>query len=199
MSDLDRRALRAQLRLVRRQLPAAQRITTAQAIAAHLFELPQLQQARHVAGYWAVDGEVGLHALLVGQPAFVYCLPCLRDDKRLEFAPWRSGDPLVTNRYGIPEPETTARIDPAALDVVLLPLVGFDRRGARLGSGAGYYDRTFAFLQQTPRPVHPLLVGVAHALQEVDALPVEPWDVPLDYIVTERGLMRSERETSGEE
>lgn len=189
MSDQDRRALRTRLRAERRRIPAAQRIASAQSVAAHLLALPEFQRARGVAGYWAVDGEVGLHALLVGSPSFVYCLPLLREDMRLDFAAWRAGDPLVTNRYSIPEPDTQTRIDPSALDVVLMPLVGFDRRGARLGSGAGYYDRTFAFLHGRPRPAQPLLIGVAHALQEVESLPVEAWDVPLDYVVTEHGVI----------
>src|SRR5687767_13746260 len=89
------------------------------------------------------------------------------------------------NRFGIPEP-TGRRCAPQQLDLVLLPLVAFDRRGARLGMGGGFYDRTFAFLRVAGRR-KPRLVGLAHHFQEVAQLPREPWDVPLAAIVTERG------------
>jgi 5-formyltetrahydrofolate cyclo-ligase len=78
---------------------------------------------------------------------------------------------------------------PAELELVLVPLLGFDRRGRRLGYGGGYYDRSFAFLKAGARPREPLLVGVAYAFQEVPQLRAEPWDVTLDFIATEHELI----------
>ncbi|SDD74292.1 5-formyltetrahydrofolate cyclo-ligase [Aquimonas voraii] len=185
--DPQRRDLRAR----RRALGAPERMAAALALPQRLRELPALSQPGYVAGYWAVDGELSLHALLMGQPAFVYCLPCLREDGSLGFAPWRTGDPLRSNRYGIPEPdlERASQLEPEQMHCVLVPLVGFDRRGGRLGAGGGYYDRSFAFLNAQPRPASPQLVGVGYSFQQLQDFTAEPWDVALDYVATERELI----------
>jgi 5-formyltetrahydrofolate cyclo-ligase len=96
------------------------------------------------------------------------------------------------NRYGIPEPELpeAALIEPDAMDVVLVPLLAFDRHGMRLGTGGGYYDRSFAFLQQRERPTRPLLIGIGYAFQEVEMLVAEAWDVRLDFVATEAELIQ---------
>ncbi len=184
--------LRTQLRQRRRALFAAERMAAAQALADRLRELPALRTRGYVAGYWATDGELPLHALLAPAPEFVYCLPCLAPGKTLRFAPWRSGDALVQNRYGIPEPDLSpaSQLPPEALSVVLVPLTAFDREGHRLGSGGGWYDRSFAFLRERARPATPLLIGIGYGFQEIDALPAEDWDVPLDLVVTERETIR---------
>ncbi len=183
----SRTALRQQMRQRRMALSAAERIAAADALAARLRTLPELQRKAYVAGYWAVQGEIPLHALLSPAPAFVYCLPCLAPEHHLRFAPWRFGDALVQNRYGIPEPDLApaSQLMPQDIDVVLVPLLAFDRRGTRLGAGGGYYDRSFAFLYGVERPARPLLIGVAHAFQQVDELHAEAWDVPLDLVVTD--------------
>lgn len=100
---------------------------------------------------------------------------------RMTFRPYRAGDPLGTNRFGIVEPLPGRAVGPLALATVLTPLVGFSEDGGRLGMGAGYYDRRFAAQKR------PAMIGVAHELQRVDALPRREWDVPLDAVVTERG------------
>ena len=87
------------------------------------------------------------------------------------------------------EGEVAAQLAPHALDIVLVPLLAFDRRGTRLGSGGGYYDRSFAFLHGQARPHRPLLVGVGYAFQEVESLPAAAWDVALDYIATDAELI----------
>jgi 5-formyltetrahydrofolate cyclo-ligase len=91
------------------------------------------------------------------------------------------GRPLRLNRHGIGEPQATHCIASAGLDVVFLPVVGFDNAGRRLGMGGGYYDRLLA--------VHsPLLVGLAYDCAYVEQLPARPHDVPLDAVVTESGI-----------
>lgn len=184
----DREALRAELRRRRADLPAAARIAGAQALAAQLLALPWMPARGRVAGYWAMDGEIALHAWQLALPADVaYCLPVLHDDRTLRFAPWRPGEPLKANRYGIPEPEMPPAqlLEPASMDLVVLPLVSFDACGQRLGMGAGWYDRSFAFRRDAAAPP-PWLVGAGFDLQRTDALPVEAWDVPLDAVCTER-------------
>src|SRR4249919_4255258 len=104
MSLLPRDTLRRELRAKRRALPAAIRIAAAEALAARLLTLPYAPVSGPVAGYWAMDGEIALHAWQLRLPReCVYCLPVLADEL-LRFAPWRPGDTLVTNRFGIPEP-----------------------------------------------------------------------------------------------
>src|SRR5689334_13160291 len=120
------RELRDRLRAVRTAIPAVTRIAAAEAVARQLLLLPALRGASTVAGYWAIGGELPLHSLMARLPAHTrYCLPMLQPDRTLRFAPWRSGDPIVANRYGIPEPaQATPALAPDALDVVLLPLLG---------------------------------------------------------------------------
>lgn len=180
----DRAALRRDLRARRRAIAAPQRIAAADALAARLFNLPFAPTAGYVAGYWALDGEIALHAWQTRLPdGCIYCLPVLQPGA-LKFAPWRFGDPLVTNRYGIPEPDVapTSLLDASDLALIVMPLVGFDARGQRLGMGGGWYDRTLAFRHDAPAP--PWLVGAAFDEQRVDTLDAAAWDVMPDAICT---------------
>jgi 5-formyltetrahydrofolate cyclo-ligase len=188
--ETARRALRALMRSRRTELSAPVRLAAAESLAASLRRLAPLQGSGFVAGYWAVRGELPLHALLAPAPPFTYCLPVLTPERSLKFSPWKFGDAVTPNGFGIPEPSDAERLEPGAMDVVLLPLLAFDRRGTRLGSGAGYYDRSFEFLRDRVRPSRPLLIGVAYGFQEVEHLHAQPWDVPLDYIATEGELIR---------
>jgi 5-formyltetrahydrofolate cyclo-ligase len=107
----------------------------------------------------------------------------------MSFHRLRRGAALITNRYGILEPAAGAPfVAPLALDLLLMPLVAFDEGGARLGMGAGFYDR---YLSRIPQRLRPLLVGVAHEVQRSpQELPAAPWDVPLDGVITETGWQR---------
>ena len=178
--------MRLELRERRRTLSAPTRIEAAESLAERLLALPFAPTEGHVAGYWAIDGEIGLHAWQLRLPASLeYCLPVLHEDGRLRFAPWKAGAALVTNRYGIPEPDVNASalLEPQQMAMVAVPLVGFDARCQRLGMGAGWYDRSFSFRQSQPAPSW--LVGAGFALQRVDAIHVEPWDVSLDAVCCE--------------
>jgi len=192
MNARTRAPLRAELRERRRAIPAPQRIAAAERLAERLLALPFLPEAGDVAGYWAMDGEIALHAFQLRlPPGLRWCLPVLADDG-LRFARWRPGEPLASNRFGIPEPavDADALLEPRRMALVLLPLVGFDAQGHRLGMGGGWYDRAFAYRNDATgaaaprRP--PWLVGTAFAAQQVDALAAEPWDVALDAACTER-------------
>ena len=190
MSAPARAPLRAELRARRRAIPAAERIAAAERLAERLLALPLLPQSGDVAGYWAMDGEIALHAFQLRLPhGLRWCLPVLSDDG-LRFARWRAGEPLAPNRFGIPEPAVTADalLEPRRMAMVLVPLVGFDAQGRRLGMGGGWYDRAFAYRNDAGAPARrePWLVGTAFAAQQVEALAAEPWDVPLDAVCTER-------------
>lgn len=181
----ERNALRRELRQRRRQLPASHRIAAADGLARQLLALPFAPARGYVAGYWAMDGEIALHAWQLKLPAgLVYCLPVL-DGERLRFAPWRPGDALVTNRFGIPEPDVApfSALEPVHMALVAMPLVAFDAHGQRLGMGGGWYDRSFAFRQASAAP--PWLVGVGFEAQRVSPLATQDWDVRPDAICTE--------------
>lgn len=187
---IDRNELRRQLRAYRRTLSAADRLRAAEAVAGLLHDFEPLRDARRVAGYWAVDGELPLHEVVghILRRGQTYCLPRLEEGQRLGFQSWQSGDPLAPNRYGIPEPTGGESVAAEDIDVVILPLLAFDRSGNRLGSGAGYYDRSFAFRRAADVSV-PVLLGVGFAFQLRDTLPAADWDVPLDFACSDAGLI----------
>lgn len=193
--DDPRATIRRRMRKRRSALIAPERLAAADAIAEVLGELPELLTDQYVAGYWAVGGEVSLHRVVppLLRREQTYLLPVLSPDgdASLRFAPWRPGAVVAPNRYGIPEPQCPRDqlVEAAEIELVLIPLLAFDRRGHRLGSGAGYYDRSFAFLREVERPALPLLVGVAYAFQEVESIAPEAWDVPLDFVATEHELI----------
>lgn len=181
-----RTVLRQQLRAVRRAIPATERIAAADALAQRLLALPFAPNHGHAAGYWAMDGEIALHAWqLKLPPPLIYCLPVLCDDI-LRFAPWRPGAPLVTNRFGIPEPDVPREqlIDAVDMALVVVPLVGFDACGHRLGMGGGWYDRSFGFRRGQAAP--PWLIGAGFAAQQIESIAEQPWDVSLDAMCNER-------------
>ncbi|WP_081949036.1 5-formyltetrahydrofolate cyclo-ligase [Litchfieldella xinjiangensis] len=193
-----RQALRRTLRTRRRALNRSAQRSAARSLCRHLRQLPEVQRARHIALYLPNDGEIDPTPMIdwwERRGAKVY-LPVLQPlaENRLWFVHYHAGTPMVRNRFGIAEPDTqhgahrARRVPPWRLDLVLLPLVGFDRHGRRMGMGGGFYDRSFAFTRR-PGP-RPRLFGVAHAVQEVSELPTASWDVPLDAIVSDRGVIR---------
>lgn len=190
---IDKQALRRELRARRAALSPAERIGAAQGLAQQLMELPETLTDERVAGYWASGGELSLHLVvprLLARGATYYLPRVPERAGALSFAAWRTGDDIVPNRFGIPEPAHGAPpIAPDALELVFVPLLAFDRRGHRLGMGAGYYDRTFAFLATGERPREPLLVGVAYAFQEIERVEHAPHDVALDFVATEQELI----------
>ncbi|MDN3525041.1 5-formyltetrahydrofolate cyclo-ligase [Halomonas sabkhae] len=198
VAPTNRRTLRRELRRRRRQLDSRQQQLAARRLCHGLRQLPELFRARRVALYLPNDGEIDPTPLLpwlARRGANAY-LPVLRPlaSNSLWFVHYHADTPMVTNRFGISEPDRRyaahrAHRQPAwTLNAILLPLVGFDDEGQRIGMGGGFYDRTLAFTRR-PGP-RPSLIGVAHECQRVERLPVEPWDVPLDAIVSDRQVLR---------
>jgi len=181
--------LRRQLLARRLKLDAAQRRSADAAIVKTAIELVQAQNAQKVSGFLAFRGEPDLAPALTGFDADgrqVY-VPVIKG-RDMRFVRWQADAETRTNHFGIAEPVNADELAPQQLDLVLMPLVGFSSGGGRLGMGAGYYDRAFAFCRhETTRP---RLVGVAYRLQQVDSLPLDEWDVPLDDVITEDGLTR---------
>jgi len=164
-------------------------MAAASQLAGQLLALPFAPTAGYVAGYWASDGEIALHVWQLALPAgLIYCLPVLHGQE-LRFAPWRSGDALVTNRFGIPEPdvEPASALAAEAMGLVVMPVVGFDATCTRLGMGGGWYDRSFASRLSLAPP--PWLVGAGFDLQRMPSLQAQAWDVRPDAICTESGTL----------
>jgi 5-formyltetrahydrofolate cyclo-ligase len=193
----SRPELRNYMRRQRRLLSHAERLECADR-AAHRFASTHLfRSSNHLACYWPSDGE--LDPLPLMQRAWARnktCyLPVLNElpSQRLWFAPYREGDLLVYNRYGILEPSLPANELASArmLDLILAPLVAFDGQGNRLGMGGGFYDRTFAFLNYRKHWHSPRLFGMAYDFQKVTHIKAAHWDVPLQGVVTDAGLYAS--------
>lgn len=189
--DELRHQLRQRARAARKALDEDTRAAAASALPGVLARLPAWREAQRVGVYAAVASELALAAVvdtLRARGGSVY-LPHIENAAHMHFAPWHAGRRLVANHFGIPEAmvEAAELVSADALDLVLLPLVAFDRRGGRLGSGAGFYDRALAF--RLARAAPPTLVGIGYACQEVAAIPRADWDVPLDAVATEKELI----------
>ncbi|MDA3915002.1 5-formyltetrahydrofolate cyclo-ligase [Oleiagrimonas sp.] len=184
--------LRERMAVQRKALSPQQRMSAAQGVRRQLEHLPEFLVAPRVAGYWACRGELPLNLALApladrGQQLY---LPRVAAQRQMSFAAWSMGEPVTANRHGIPEPDAdAATVQARDLDLVLVPLLAFDRTGHRIGTGGGYYDTSFAFLHQTSRPTRPLLVGVGYTFQEHPTLETREWDVSMDYVVTEDELI----------
>lgn len=197
-APLEKAALRRELKRRRRVLsPQAQRLA-AEKLSERLKTLPEIQRARRVSLYLPVHGEIDPTPMIKwfrARRVDVY-LPVLRPlaKNSLWFVAYRPDTPMVKNRFNIWEPaprfsaQRCNRLPTWALDTLIAPLVGFDAHANRMGMGGGFYDRTLAFVRHR-RPA-PRLIGVAHACQEVKALPTEPWDIPLSAIVTDTKIIR---------
>jgi 5-formyltetrahydrofolate cyclo-ligase len=190
-TDLVRRkaSLRAAALERRAALPASYGRQAADEVAARLADELQVPHGATVAGYWPLGGELDPRPGMDRLRARGHALALPRLDGRhqpLLFLAWDQGDVLVPGTFDLLEPHPSR---PRRLpDVVLAPLLAFDRQGGRLGYGMGYYDRTLDHLRSLGR--RPLAIGIAFAAQEVDEVPTGPADVPLDGVITERALHR---------
>ena len=177
--------LRSKHRRLRREIDSDTLIDHADALAEHVTALPEYQNAEHIAAYIAILGEINLEPVMISgaDDGKQFYLPILRGESMV-FAPWSADEPLVKRSFGLLEPDCDESlwIRAEQIDLVLAPLVVFDAQCNRIGQGGGFYDRTFAFTRSTSKPV---LVGVAHESQRESALDPQPWDIPLDKIVTE--------------
>jgi 5-formyltetrahydrofolate cyclo-ligase len=188
-----RKPLRAELRAKRRAISSEEREHAARRVARNVDRAFRLRAGMRVAIYAAMREELDtepLIALALARRCRVF-LP--RIDLRtiqIDFHELLADAPQTRNHLGILEPQGTASVPARWLDLVLLPLVGFDESGVRLGMGGGYYDRTFAF-----RNIHtswrgPRLVGIAYSIQQLPTIACAAHDVRMDAVVTEKGVIR---------
>ncbi|MGH8352643.1 MAG: 5-formyltetrahydrofolate cyclo-ligase [Pseudomonas sp.] len=189
---LHRVALRSLLRQTRRALSALEQRQATRALYRQLAQHPLFRRARHLALYLPNDSEIDPRGLLAeaqrrGKTTY---LPVLNPwpHTHMVFQRVEPGEKLKPNRFGIPEPRVnrTRQRKVWALDLVLLPLVGFDDTGGRLGMGGGFYDRSLAYRALRKKWHKPTLLGLAHECQKVDRLTLASWDVPLQATVTDK-------------
>lgn len=194
------RLLRQTIRQQRRALTLSEAATCAEQLAQQARKHPLLLRSDRIAAYLSSDSEIDPYPLLqflwsAGKQVYLPVLvPFSR--QKLWFARFNPNDMLAVNRFGIPEPVQRRLIKPSALDLVLTPLVAFDPAGHRIGMGGGYYDRTFAFLQQRQHWHKPKLLGLAYEFQKQTTIKPNKWDVPLDAIATEARIYESAYQTS---
>ena len=183
MSDLGKTALRAQYRAARDAYVAALD-TTGKTLAFR--QAPQMLSQLFkpgvvVAGYCAIGSEADPRHML-DQAAAMGCtiaLPFVVSRVApMQFLEWQTDSPLVPGVFGLRQPESSAAV--AIPDIVMVPLVAFDQKLMRLGQGAGHYDRALSLLPNTVK------IGISWSVQQADMLPADPWDIPLDAILTEK-------------
>lgn len=177
-------ALRREARRRRLALHDGYRAEASRSACHHFLSGVPLDPESVVAGYWPIRDELDTRQIMAqlmdaGQP---FCLPVVQgEDKPLELRQWREGGALYPAGFGTLAPEDGAPV--LVPDLVMMPLLGFDASGTRLGYGGGYYDRTLASLSRRPR-----LVGFAFDVQQFDHVPRLAHDIPLDAVVTETGI-----------
>ncbi|WP_010597332.1 5-formyltetrahydrofolate cyclo-ligase [Rickettsiella massiliensis] len=186
----SRLSLRTQLRQRRASLSAQAQQTASQSIVSALAQHPLFRTSYRIATYAAIQREIDLKTLIeiIWQQNKLCYLPVVQA-KELIFMKHLPNRPLNKNAQSIPEPSILREhvIAPQNLDLVIVPVLGFTIQGDRLGTGGGYYDRCFHFLQTSPRPKKPFLLGVAYAWQET-VFTRHIGDVPLNAILTDQAF-----------
>lgn len=193
----DKTALRRQLRKARASIKPRQRRLAAAAFTRNVIRSGVLLRYRRIGFYLPMPVELDLRPL-INEALWRQCecyLPVVPKGrgKRMRFTRLHPDNGWYLNRYRIPEVAARRSLPARALDLVFVPLVGFDEAGNRLGMGGGYYDATLAFLSRRKQWHKPLLIGAAYECQRVDQLPADPWDRPLDWVITEARIYRCKR------
>ncbi|MBI5330324.1 MAG: 5-formyltetrahydrofolate cyclo-ligase [Betaproteobacteria bacterium] len=192
----DKSRLRKRLRAVRAAVPSEVRRQAARALVRLALRRRLLGRGKRIAFYIPAKGEIDLlpllnRALEMQTDCYLPVVPG-RGKRKLWFVRLGAHPSWTLNRYGIPEylHVTSRRVRAPALDRLFMPLLGFDGAGFRVGMGGGYYDASLAFLARRRTWRRPALTGVAYSVQEVDLAPRDPWDIPLNSVLTEQELRR---------
>ena len=190
----DKTELRRNLRTRRNALPLEDQRLAAKHLASNLIGTRLFLSSRRIACYLPNDGEIGTAAVIehirrLRKTCYLPVLSRLSHD-RLWFAEAKPKTKLVANRFGIPEPVVKSRelVRALELDLILMPLVGFDDQGNRLGMGGGFYDRSLEFLRYRNHWRKPHLLGIAYDFQRINGLAPDAWDVPLQGVITDQAV-----------
>ena len=148
-------------------------------------------KAKKIASYIPCNGEISPIDIHKHINQATYFLPRISHLHSAKMAFYPLTNPRIKNHYGITEPLASGTPIPLnTCDIILVPLVAFDRQGNRIGMGAGFYDRALSFKQTTQNIKRPILLGLAHDFQEVNKISAQSWDIPLDAILTNRELIK---------
>jgi len=187
----NRNQLRKELRESRNDLSYKQQIAAAAGLAKQVTRSRAYRTSKRIALYFSSDGEIATDDLMAriwqsGRKCYLPILSAMMGE-RLWFAPVDKNSRFLINRFGIPEPLVASHklVQARHLDLILMPLVGFDMLGNRLGMGGGFYDRTLAFQHHRQNWMRPRLIGLAHECQHVGKLDANKWDVPLHAVATD--------------
>lgn len=174
--------IRSSIRQARKNLSIATQTHASLQLARRIAKHPSFRKAKSFAAYIAINGEISLKPLIkLGLAQGKNCYIPVICNNHIYFTAYTARTKMRTNQFGIAEPRCIDACELSKIDLILCPLVAFDENGHRLGMGGGYYDR--ALKKHTPRRSQRLL-GVAFDLQKVPKLITQPWDKPMEAIIT---------------
>jgi len=186
----DNKQVRKTIKSQRAKLSPQQLHIAACRVSKHFKQLKLFAHAKKIASYVASNGEVSPFEITNQLHSSRIFLPRVTNFRSAKMAFYSSNNKLIQNRFNLREPIALGSPeDLRSFDIILVPLVAFDRGGNRLGMGGGFYDRVLSFKKQKFSLSRPYLIGVAHHFQEVDSIVPQPWDVPLDAILTDHELI----------
>ncbi|MHC5305875.1 5-formyltetrahydrofolate cyclo-ligase [Bartonella sp. LJL80] len=182
----DKNALRVECLARRDAMDPEQRLKIAGQMAENVDDAIRIMTGKVVSGFWPIRSEIDPRPVMMAlhKHGFQLALPALIDKTTMVFRSFENESQLVPMGFGTFGPgQDSVMVEP---DCLLVPLASFDKNGNRIGYGAGYYDRAIAQMHRNGR--NPLLIGFAFDCQQVEHIPAEPHDIPLDRIWTESGL-----------
>ena len=184
MTDRYKELQRQSCMTIRRALSLNYQDEASTQVCTRIRQLNEYRHAKRIALYKSMNGEISLGQISRSAPLHSkYCyFPVMNKNKTLSFLPVSPKSTFVINPFGVKEPDVghEQALAPEQLDMMFIPLVGFDHQGGRLGMGGGYYDRTLAHSRPS------LLVGVAYEFQRQTFIDPQPWDIALDLIITDQ-------------
>ena len=143
-------------------------------------------KGRVIGGYYPYNNELNCIEILKNfeSKKYLITLPKIKNNFQMDFFEWKSNEPLTINRYGIPEPSSNRFRYP---DIILVPLLAFDKNLNRVGYGGGFYDR---YIQKIKQKKKFILIGLAYSFQRVKRIPTNKFDMKLDVIITEKDIVK---------
>lgn len=179
--------IRSHGRNARITLGPDERNDASEKIAENVIHSSWFQRSKYIACYLPIPGEVDTWTIIARAWRMKKRIfaPVVEKNGRMKFREITAESDLYKNHYGLYEPRSGETVTARMLDIVIAPLVAFDSHNHRIGMGGGYFDRTFSFLLHRNTFLHPKLIGVAFACQEVEKISPNPWDIRLFRVITE--------------